>query len=308
MKIYIIGTGGVGGYFGGKLALVDGQDVTFVARGANYEAIKANGLKVNTTDGELIINPANVIQDFSEIVEPDLIMFCVKTYDSEAVARELNDYVKPETVVISFQNGIQNDLVIKKQLKNCPVFPGVAYVISSKHAPGVITQNGGRKKLFFGARAETKVSAATKLIFKEFETICHNAGIDATLSEDIASDIWRKFVFISAFSGMTALCRSCIGIIREDDFTAAVYSDCLKEAIAVAKALKVDLPKNIFDEALDTTLNKTEYSSKSSLLLDIENKRRNEIEVLNGALVRLARENNVEVPINKAIYAAIKLL
>jgi 2-dehydropantoate 2-reductase len=301
MKIYIIGTGGVGGYFGGKLAKA-GNDVTFVARGDFFKAMKANGLTVNTTDGNFTINPVQVIETISEISNPDLIIISVKTYDTKSVAEELKKVVSDKCIIITFQNGIGNDYEIKKIVTGCKVYPGIAFVISAKGLPGEINQTGGLKKLLFGDRSKDN-SVELLSILEVFK----NAAIDAVLSDDIERDLWKKFVFINAFAGFTALCRTNIGAIRSDEFTHAQFKLCMKEVIAVALANNVRLPDTIYEDTVKIAEN-FEASSKSSLLLDIENGRQNEIETLTGNLVRLAEIARVSVPISNTIYAAIKLL
>lgn len=299
MKIYIIGTGGIGGYFGGVLAK-SGLDVTFVARGDNYKTLKASGLTAKSVVGDFIIKPVQVIESISDIKDPDLIIFSVKTYDTEKVAKELANVVTNQTVIITFQNGVDNDNQIKKFILNAQIYPGVAYVITAKTKPGLIEQTGGLRKLIFGDRQNPNNEK-----LKEIEKIMKSAGIDATASDDITRDIWKKFMFICPFSGITALHRKTIGEILSDPTTKQQYEDCLKEAINVANALEVNVSDNAFEEIMKTSTN-TAPTSKSSLLLDIENNRRNEIETLNGTLVRFAEEKNISVPVNELIYNSIK--
>ena len=301
MKIYIIGTGGVGGYLGGKLAKA-GNDVTFVARGEFYEVMKKDGLTVKTTDGNFVINPVQVIDNISKIEEPDLVIVSVKTYDTQNVAQELNKYISSKTIIITFQNGIQNDLQLKQYINQGNVYPGVAYIISSKEKAGVISQTGGLKRFIFGDRTKANSNE-----LRQIEKIFKESGIDTILSDDIEAELWKKYVFINAFSGFTALCRSDIGKIRSNDSVYDLYKRCVRESISVADKLKIILPKTIFEDVITITDN-TAPNSKSSLLIDIENHRKNEIETLNGTIVNIAKEHNIDVPINETIYFAIKLL
>src|SRR3989338_8093020 len=301
MKIYIVGTGGVGGYFGGLLAKA-WNDITFVARGEHYNAIKENGLLVKNTQGDFLIKPAQVIKNFSEIKNPDLILFTVKTYSTQPVAQELKSDVNENTIIITFQNGVNNDHEIKKYIQNAQVYPGVAFLISTKINPGVIKQIGGLRRLIIGDRNNPNNEK-----LKDVVELIKKAGIDIVSSDDIARDLWKKFMFIVAFSGMTAVCRSPIGKILADPITESLYKRCVQEAIQVAKAFDVSVPNDVFTTIMKTTTD-TNPASKSSLLVDVENGRKNEIETLNGTLVRFAKENNIEVPINELIYGAIKLL
>lgn len=300
MKIFIVGSGGVGGYFGGLLAKAD-NDVAFVARGNHFKEIKKNGLKIKSVTGNFIIMPAQVIKSISDIKNPDLIIFTIKTYDTESAVKELSKVVKQNTIVLTFQNGVDNDLKIKEVLKNNKVCPGVAYIISAKTKPGLIEQTGGMRKLIFGDRNKPQNPR-----LKEIQQLMKNADINSELSNDITRDLWKKFIFISAFSGMTAVCRSPIGKVLQNPLAKSLYETCIKETISVAKAMKVNLESDIFAKTMKISKN-TAPKSKSSLLVDIENKRRNEIEAINGTIVKYAREYNIDVPINKLIYTSIKL-
>ncbi len=299
MKTYIIGTGGVGGYFGGKLAK-SGNDVTFVARGEFYEAMKKDGLTVKTTDGDFTINPVQVIDNIPKIENPDLIIISVKTYDTQSIAEELNRVISPNTTVITFQNGIDNDNQIKKYLKQGKVYAGVAYVISSREKAGVILQTGGLKRLVFGDRSKVNPKE-----LKDIELLFKNAQIDTILSDDIERDLWKKFAFINSFAGFTAICRTSIGNIRSEVFTYNLYKESIKETISIANSLGINLPDTIFDDTVKLTDNTTP-DSKSSLLIDIENNRLTEVESLQGTLVKLAEQQKVNIPIIKTLYSAIK--
>lgn len=301
MKIYIVGTGGVGGYFGGKLAQA-GNDVTFVSRGNFFNAMKQNGLTVNSVDGSFKIYPVQVIDCIDKIVNPDLIIFSVKTYDTETVAKQLKNTVLDKTIILTFQNGIDNDIKIGKYIKNNHIHPGIAYIISAKGEDGVINQTGGLKRLIFGSRKGQNNKST-----KEISEIFKKANIETILSEEIETELWKKFIFVNAFSGFTAMCRSNIGNIKGDKYAYDLYKRCIKETIFLAKNLNINLPKTIFEDVIKIT-ESTNPDSKSSLLLDIENLRNNEIETLNGKVVELADKLKIDVPINKAIYSSIKLL
>ena len=300
MKIYVVGSGGVGGYFGGLLAKA-GNDVTFVARREHYQSIKENGLTVKSVTGDFEAKPAQVIENIAEIVNPDLIVFTVKTYDTDSTAKELASVVNKDTSIITFQNGVDNDNQIKKHIKNAQVHPGVAYVISTRTKPGVIEQTGGLRKLIFGDRNNPNNPKLRKI-----EKLMKDTGIDATASDDITRDLWKKFMFIVAFSGMTAVCRSSIGKVLSNPLTKSLYERCLREAVVVAKAMKVNVVDDAFESIMAISGN-TAPDSKSSLLVDIENNRENEIETLNGSLVKFAKKHRTDAPINELIYGAIKL-
>lgn len=301
MKIAIIGTGGVGGYFGRRLANVE-KDVTFVARGEHGKILKERGLTVKSVVGDFSIRPVSVVESINQLNHPDLVLFTVKTYDTEKAAKELAKVVHAETIVITFQNGVENDFVIKNSLIIGNVYPGVCMVISARTSPGVIEQTGGLRRLIFGDR-----NNLDNYKLKEVEGLMKNALIDAIVSDDITVDLWKKFIFITAFSGMTALMRKPIGDVLGQSESLKQYEEVVRESIAVAKALKVNLPEDIFEITMKTTRN-TAPASKSSLLVDIENGRKNEIETLNGSLIKLAKNVKVNVPMNQKIYQAISAI
>lgn len=300
MKTYILGSGGIGGYFGGKLAQA-GADVTFVARGEHYQAMKAHGLALRTTDGNFVINPVNVINSIGQIENPDLIILAVKAYDLDDVAKQLATVITKNTVILTTQNGITGDLIINEILPNTIILAGVAYIITAKTAPGEITQSGGLKKIIVGDRSQSHEQALENVV-KELQ----DAGINAVKSEDIVKDMWQKFIFISAFSGMTALCRSSIGPIRENALTRDLYEKCVNEAINVAKSLDVALPETIFEDVMKIT-DATQADAKSSLLHDVENGKQTEIIALNGTLCRLAIEQGIDTPVNQMIFSVLQL-
>ena len=300
MRIFIVGSGGVGGYFGSLLAKA-GADVTFLARGEHLAAIRKNGLVIRSSCGDYKIKPAKTVAAISEIVEPELVIFTVKTYDTADVARQLSGFVNENTFVISFQNGIDNDLEIKRHIDKAEVFPGLAFVSATRAAPGLIVQSGTLSRLVFGAR---NPSENEKL--KKIEDIMRHAGICASISDDITRDLWEKFILINAFSGITATCRTTIGQILSNPVTKKVYARCVMEAIEVAEKLHVNIPENIFDKVMGLT-EKFTPDSKSSLLVDIENGRPTEIETLNGALIRLSDRLGIDLPVNALIYGAVKL-
>lgn len=292
MNIAIMGVGGVGGYFGGLLAKA-GLDVTFVARGEHGEALKKSGLVVKSMAGDFSVNPVKVVDRPDKLETPDLALFTVKTYDTENTAKTLNKVIGEKTLVITFQNGVNNAEVIKSFITKGKIIPGVCYIVSARTAPGVISQTGGLRRLVIPDQSMVD-------LFK-------SAGIDALFSDDIQRDLWKKFVFITAFSGMTALTGKTIGEIIQSSEYFQMYEQVVKESISVAHALKINLPDNIFDLTMTTTRN-TAPDSKSSLLVDIENRRRTEIETLNGTLIKIANNLQIPVPLNQKIYNYVKSL
>ncbi len=302
MKTLIVGTGGVGGFYGGLLAK-SGNDVTFVARGDHYKEIKESGLHIKSVVGDFTVKPARVISSVSEAVDPDLILLCVKSYDTQIVSKDLASVVKQDTVVLSLQNGIDNDEIIQKHLNAGIVVPGIAYIISERKAPGLIEQTAGPRTIIFGRR-DKKYQDELNNVAK----IMRNAGIEASNSAEIEKELWIKFLWIITFAGMTSLFRSPIGPIVSNPETMSIYTSCLDEAFSVAKALKINVGKQEYESIIQKSEKyKTIGSnSKSSMLVDIENHRQTEIESLHGKLCKLAKEAGVAVPINEIIYHVVR--
>ena len=300
MNIYIIGCGGVGGFFGGLL-LRAGKQVTFVTRPQECRILETRGLTVKSVVGNFTVKKVSVLGTISQIRDADVILVTVKSYDLEGIARELAGVVSKKTIIITFQNGIDNDSVLKKSIKDAAIYPGIAYVVAKRASPGIIEQTSGGRKLIFGDpgnnRNESLKGVAHFLICP---------GMEATYSADIAGDLWKKYVFIIAYAGMTSISRSPIGAVMKNPVAYPLFEECLREAVMVAKAEKVRLPKNIVKDTIAYT-KKHDPSSKSSMLIDIENNRKTEIETLHGTLVRLAEKHRISVPINRLIYSSVSL-
>ncbi len=303
MKISIIGVGGVGGFFGGLLAHA-GIDVTFVARGAQYEALKENGLTLKTVEKDYLIQDLSVVDSISKLVEPDLILISSKVYDLEVIAKELVPIVQPSTIVIPLLNGIQNDTTIKKYIPNAKVYPGFTYIISARTSPGVVEQTAGPCTMYFGERG-----VSNNVELKEIEKIFREAGLKANYAPNIEKEIWRKFIWLSAFSGMTAVCRSEIGKIANSPNALSLMVRCLDESIAVSSSMGIDFDSVERGKMIAKleAYKHANLSAKSSLLVDIENNRKTEIESLSGTIVKIGKEKGVDVPCHEMIYSAVKI-
>ena len=303
MKIAIIGVGGVGGYYGGLLAK-NGADVTFVARGSQYQALKQHGLTVKTVEGDFSISPIAVVEDIADLTTPEVIFICCKSYDLQEVAEKISLIASPSTIVIPLLNGINNDHKIKEYVTSGEVYPGLVYIISARTAPGVIEQTAGPRTLFFGDRDS---SNNTRL--KQLESICKNAGIKATYAEDINKEIWKKFIWLTAFSGMTAICRSAIGVIAQSSYGIELLIRTIDEGIKIAFAEGVCISDAERSELLEKfeRYKHQDTGAKSSLLVDIENNRKTEIESLSGQMTRLAKTHSIDAPCHQMIYTAIAL-
>jgi len=293
MKIYLIGVGGVGGFYGGLLA-ESGADITLVSRGESFQAIKEGGLILNQPDGVHLIHP-KVIENISEITDPDLIILAVKSYSLEEVAIDLGPVVRKDTTVITIQNGLDNDLVVGRIL-DCEVLPGLVLVAVTKTAANIIIQKGTQKRLVFGSR-DGKVTPK----MKEIEQIFKNAEIDAKLTEKIENKLWKKFLFVVSFASATVAGNCAIGEALKNPKTLKVYQDVLAEVMAVGVKEGVEFDPDIFETTLRGAMD-FDPSVKSSLLVDLENSRQTEVEALQEVVIRLAEKHGLSVPATRQVY------
>lgn len=299
MHIAIMGTGGTGGYFGGLLARA-GEEVSFIARGANLEAIRKNGLAVKSVlAGEFSV-PATATDDPGEIGPVDAVLFCVKAYDNAGAADQIRPLIGPETAVLSVQNGIDNEQQIGEVIGPEHVVGCVSYVSSTIESPGVIAQTAGPGKIVLG-EMQGGTSARTEAIL----TSLQNAGITAELHPDIQVALWQKFIAICGVNGITALTRLPMGEILACEETRSLMRGTMQEVETVARACGANLPEKCADLAMDT-FSSMEPSIRGSMYYDLAAGRRLELEVLNGTVVRLGSEHGIATPINSTIYAALK--
>jgi len=296
----IMGTGGVGGYFGARLAH-KGYDVAFIARGAHLEAIRGGGLKIESGCGDFHVFPARATDRPSEIGPVDFVFFAVKLWDTEAAAEAVRPLLGPATAVISFQNGVEAADVLSAALGGEHVMGGVAQIAAVIAAPGVIRHTGTMANLFFGELDGQRSSRAEALL-----AACADAGIDAVIAEDIIGAIWRKFVFLAAMSGLTSLTRRTIGPIRDDPDTRDLLVRAMQEVVAVAGAKGVTLADNLVADRL-AFIDSLPGEMTASMAQDLARGNRLELDWLAGAVARMGRELGVDTPVNGFIYAALKL-
>jgi 2-dehydropantoate 2-reductase len=299
MRIVVMGTGGTGGFYGGLLARA-GDDVTFIARGPHLDAIRERGLTVQSRLAGDFTIPARATADPSEIGRVDLVLFCVKTYDTEAAAALIRPVVGPDTVILSLQNGIDNDERIARVVGRGTAIGAAAQVNAHVKEPGMIAQTAGAGRVIFGADAGN-LGRRNEQLFQH----CKDAGIAAELQPDIKAVLWNKFVFICGFSGVTALTRLTIGPILGCQQTTRLFKGTMEEVMAVAASQGVALAEGGPDQAL-TIAGRLEPWAIGSMAHDLASGRRLELESLNGAVVRLGQAKGVPTPFNFAIYAALK--
>jgi 2-dehydropantoate 2-reductase len=293
MKIAIFGSGGVGGYFGGRLAAA-GEDVTFLARGAHLAAMQQDGLHIASPLGDVHL-PKVQATDRPQAVGPvDVVLFTVKLYDVEASAAALGPMIGPDTVVITLQNGVDAMDMVAKHVGGDHVAGGAAYIVVVIDKPGRLRHTTAQQ-LVFGERDGRR---SDRLV--AFERAGIRAGFQAQASNDVQSVLWTKFVRLATWSGMTTVTRSPMGVVRDTPATYDMMMAAIEEVIAVGKARGVTFPPDLMDGTLKLIKN-FPAASKSSMLEDIERGRRLELPWLSGAVVRIGREVGVPTPIHQFI-------
>jgi 2-dehydropantoate 2-reductase len=299
MRIAVFGTGGVGGYFGAKLAR-GGNDVAFVARGAHLAAMRANGLRVESAGGDIELPKAVVTDDPSSLAPVDAVLFCVKLWDVEEAARQVVPLLAGGGVVIPFQNGIDSPDVLRRIVGDSHVLGGVAYIAATIRAPGVIAHTGSMARLRVGAFGDHLADRA-----QAFVHACTSAGIDAEFAGDIGRAIWEKFVFLTALSGVTALSRQPVGGVRSDPDLRVAFEAAMKETVALARARSVALADDFLPRRM-RALDGLPAEMRSSMQNDLLAGRRLEAPWLCGRVAGLATQAGIDAPVNATIYAGLK--
>lgn len=298
MKIAIMGAGGVGGYFGALLHR-SGEEVWFIARGEHLRALKANGLRVISVLGDFTIQ-VSATDNPSEVGVADLVVFGVKSYDTEAAAEQMRPMLGPMTTILCVQNGVDNEDTLAAIYGKGAVLPGVVHIFSAVRAPGVIAQTGGPRKITFGEPGGS-ITPRVGRIFEAFK----KAGINCERSVRIEADLWEKFLFICGVGGMTALTRLPIGEIRSCPESRAMLRAVMEEVAAVGQAKHIPLASDTVNQAMHFT-DDLAPDSRASLYHDLVAGKRLELDALAGAVVRFGEETGVATPMNQAIYAALK--
>ncbi|MBM3598067.1 MAG: 2-dehydropantoate 2-reductase [Alphaproteobacteria bacterium] len=299
MNIVIFGTGAVGGYFGARLAAA-GNRVSFVARGAQLEGLRRNGLRIVSPKGDLHLPKVEASDDPAAFGKADIVLFCVKLYDTEEVARKLAPLLHADTAVVSLQNGVDSEERVAAIIGKKHVAGGLAYIFAQIDGPGVIRHNNQIHKIIIGELDGSRSARLTA-----FVEACKKSGFDAELSQDIDTAIWSKFVFLASLAAMTGLTRQPIGAILADADLREMMRDAIAEVAAVAKAKGLKLAPDAVEKgmAFAATL---PPASKASLAFDLDKGNRIEIEGLSGVVVRTGRSLGVPTPVHRAAYAALK--
>jgi 2-dehydropantoate 2-reductase len=298
MRIAVIGAGGIGGYFGAKLARA-GESVVVLARGAHLDAIRRQGLRVRSSvEGEFTVK-VDAVDSLAGQPPVDMALFCVKSFDTRDAAEALRPALGPDTGVVSLQNGVDNEEVIDEVLGPGRALGGAAFVFSTIESPGVIAHTLlGR--IVFGEMNGRPSARATAL-----RDALARADVPVELSTDVRRVLWEKYLLISAQAGTTALTRAPISVIRATEETWLMYRRIVEELAAVARAAGVRLADDVVDAIMKTAsgLAPTAYSS---LYHDLIHGNRLELEALHGHAVRVGARLGVPTPTVFAVYAALK--
>jgi 2-dehydropantoate 2-reductase len=295
MRIAVMAAGAVGGYFGARLAQA-GHEVAFVARGRQFEALRARGLRVQSPLGDVHLPNVEVTDEPERIGAVDLVLFGVKLWDTLTAAEAIKPLLGEKTAVVSFQNGVVKDDILRQTLGAEHVIGGACYIAATIAEPGLIRHSGILQRLVFG---EYDGSLSSRV--RQFRDACADSGIDAEISDRIEQAIWEKFVFLTGLSGTTSLARSVIGPIRSHPRSRAFLHDVMEEVVQVARAQGVPLPADYADERLAFT-DQLPASMSSSMLHDLEQGNRLEVAWLSGDVVERGARLGIATPCNRAIF------
>lgn len=298
MHIVVFGAGGVGGYFGGRLAHA-GERVTFIARGEHLRAMLRNGLKVESIKGNFAVQPVTATDDTKKVKDVDTIMVCVKTWHIPEAANAILPMLSPATSVIPLENGVENTSLLADVLGGEYILGGLCQIASRIASPGVIQHAGIEPYVAFG-ELDNHSSKRSQTLLQAFQ----HAGVKAEIPPDINVAVWRKFLFISAVSGIGAITRVPFGDFRSIDGTRQLLVDALKECYAVAVAQGIHLP----DESINDTLafiDSLPPGTMASMQRDIIDGHPSELEAQNGAIVHMGQKYNIPTPVHAFIYHSL---
>ena len=299
MRIAVIGAGGVGGYFGGRLAAA-GNDVQFLARGRHLAAMRAGGLRIESDLGPMHLEQPDATDDPAQLKPADVALVTVKLWDLARTGRDIAASVGDGTVVIPFQNGVEAVELLGEAIPRERIAGGVAYIAATIREPGIIATTGKMAKLRFGPMMETQRPA-----LEAFSLACGAAGVDADITLDIRRTLWEKFVFLNALSGVTATSRRPVGTVRSDPDLRATMEASMLETLRLAHANGIALPEG-FVGAQMQFLDTLPATMRSSMQNDLAVGNRLEAPWLCGAVARMYAARGSSAPVNRTLFAALK--
>lgn len=301
MKIAVLGCGGVGGYYGGKLAgfYSGNQDIEiiFIARGKHLEAIRAHGLKISAPGNEFVAHPKIATDDPAALGVFDVLLVCVKTYAITSSIRLVKSNVGPQTVIIPLVNGIETFEILKSEFASSRIFQGCCYLNSFVESPGVIKFRGGFEQVQIGFPGDQ--------LREEISAVLSAAGIDVYAAPGISEKVWEKFIFGSALSGIGSLENESFGEIAASPERMQLAREMMNELFSIAVAKGIKLPATLVDTLL-AKISTFPKEARTSMQLDFVNGKRTEVETFIGYVVRCAEELKLEVPAYQKVYAALR--
>lgn len=300
MKIAVMGSGGIGGYLGVKLAK-SGCDVTFIARGSHLAAIKANGLKLTSQLGNVHMKDAKVTASPSEIGPVDLVLFCVKLWDTESTAEMIRPLIGKQTAVVSFQNGVVKDDILIRMFGKDSVIGGVCYIAATIAEPGVIAHTGAMQRVVFG-----EYDGLNSERIQRFHKAFLRAGIEADISNCITKTIWEKFIFLVGMSATTSVTRCSIGAVRSNPRSRQLLTDLMQEVVDVAIAQGVIIAQDFVDQQIQFC-DQLPESVTSSMHHDLQRGNRLELAWLSGDVNHRGEKLGIRTPLNRMVYDILAL-
>ena len=304
MRIGIIGIGGVGGYFGGKLAREyensSQHEIIFIARGDHLKAIREKGLQLFTREGDYIARPKIAMDNSEEAGIFDLVFFCTKSYSLESSAQEFRACINKNTVVIPLLNGVNSAERLSDVLPQVTIISGSVYIISHIEKPGVIHQEDGACILTFGTDDESFIK------YQYILNILSQAKINAILTDKISEVLWTKYLLMCPLASLMSATNKTYGAIWGDSSLRKKARDMMLEVVAVAQARHVFLPENVVDKLMEMVAG-FGHDSKTSMQLDREKGRQTEIDALTGYLCKAGKESGVPTPLHDEIYFQLKI-
>jgi 2-dehydropantoate 2-reductase len=299
MRVAVMAAGAVGGYFGARLAAA-GHDVAFIARGAHRDAIRRDGLRIESALGDLHLKDINVTDDPKQVGRVDLVLFAVKLWDTETAGEQTRPLLGAHTRVITLQNGVDSVERLAPILGDEHTIGGATYVVTNIAKPGVIRHTGSIARVRCG-RLDRRPDA----ILAGYVDQMKRASIDITLAEDMLLDLWKKFVLLSGTSSITASTRQPLGVIRDDDDMRAFLFKLMHETLAVGRTAGIVFPQG-FPAELENAVTGFSPAMKASMANDLEAGNRLELDWLAGKVVALGRKYAVATPAQEAVYAILK--
>jgi 2-dehydropantoate 2-reductase len=297
MKTAIIGTGGVGGYYGAKIAQA-GNDVVFIARGEQLKAIRENGLQIKSPQGDFLVNPARATDNISDVAGADLIILGSKAWQVSGIAREIKSVITPGATILPLQNGVLAFEEIAAEVGPSHVLGGLCRIFSRIESPGVILHTGAEPSLVFGEMDNSRSERAVRI-----HHLFEQSGIKSRISDDIQAELWKKFINICA-SGLLAITRSTYGEIRELKETRQMMFDLFEEIWIISQKAGIHVEHEFIGKTV-AFIDTFDYNATSSLTRDVWEGKPSEIEYQNGTVVRLGEKYDVPTPVNRFIYNCI---